>query len=62
VTRREIEAAFCSPLPPGDFGGLKRRTRACMGRCQGFYCIGRLAELTKDRLAVPLTVGDADER
>lgn len=61
VTRREIEAAFRSPLPPGDFGGLKRRTRACMGRCQGFYCTGRLAELTKDRLAVPLTVGGADE-
>ena len=56
VTSREIEAAFQSPLPPGDFGGLKRRTRVCMGRCQGFYCTGRLAELTKDRLAVPLAI------
>ena len=49
VTRREIEASFQSALPPGDFGGLKRRTRACMGRCQGFYCSARLAELTGDR-------------
>jgi glycerol-3-phosphate dehydrogenase len=57
VTRREIEATFQTVLPPGDFGGLKRRTRACMGRCQGFYCTARLAELTEGRLAAPLAVG-----
>ena len=51
VTRREIEAAFASPLPPGDLGGLKRRTRAMMGRCQGFNCQGRITELTKGRFA-----------
>jgi glycerol-3-phosphate dehydrogenase len=38
VTRGEIEAACQGPLPAGDLGGLKRRTRAMMGRCQGFYC------------------------
>ena len=38
VTRGEIEAACQGPLPAGDIGGLKRRTRAMMGRCQGFYC------------------------
>ncbi len=54
VTRREIEATFASPVPPGDFGGLRRRTRAGMGRCQGFYCNARLAAITRDRLAVPL--------
>lgn len=54
VTRREIEAALDSPLPPGDFGGLRRRTRAGMGRCQGFYCMGRLASLTHGRLAESL--------
>lgn len=57
VTRREIEAALAGPLPAGDFGGLKRRTRAGMGRCQGFYCAARLAELTSGRLAVPLALG-----
>jgi glycerol-3-phosphate dehydrogenase len=56
VTRREIDAALDGPLPPGDFGGLKRRTRCGMGRCQGFYCNGRLAELTQGRLAEPLAV------
>ncbi len=59
VTRREIEAAFASALPPGDFGGLKRRTRAAMGRCQGFYCGARLAALTEGRFAAPLALASA---
>ncbi|TCK16718.1 glycerol-3-phosphate dehydrogenase [Ancylobacter aquaticus] len=58
VTKREIEAAFESPVPPGDFGGLRRRTRAGMGRCQGFYCNARLAQMTRGRLREPLAVGD----
>ncbi|MFO1048940.1 MAG: NAD(P)/FAD-dependent oxidoreductase [Geminicoccaceae bacterium] len=56
VTRREIEAALCGPLPARDLGGLKRRTRAAMGRCQGFYCGAELARMTEGRLAVPLAV------
>jgi glycerol-3-phosphate dehydrogenase len=54
VTGREIEAALASPLPPGDFGGLRRRTRCAMGRCQGFNCLARLASLSEGRLSVPL--------
>jgi glycerol-3-phosphate dehydrogenase len=38
VTRSEIEQALQEPLPATDMAGLKRRTRATMGRCQGFYC------------------------
>jgi glycerol-3-phosphate dehydrogenase len=56
VTLREIEAALAGPLPARDFGGLKRRTRACMGRCQGFYCAGRLAALTEGHFDEPLAV------
>lgn len=56
VTRREIEATLSSALPPGDFGGLRRRTRAGMGRCQGFYCNAKLAEISKGCLATPLAV------
>ncbi len=56
TTRREIEAALSGPLPARDFGGLKRRTRAAMGRCQGFYCAARLADLSRGRLADPLAV------
>ncbi|MBB4867316.1 glycerol-3-phosphate dehydrogenase [Pseudomonas nitritireducens] len=57
VTAREIREAFQAPLPPGDFGGLKRRTRACMGRCQGFYCGAKVAELSAGHLALPLATG-----
>ena len=38
VTRSEVEAAARGPLPATEIAGLKRRTRAMMGRCQGFYC------------------------
>ncbi|PZV38823.1 NAD(P)/FAD-dependent oxidoreductase [Mesorhizobium kowhaii] len=58
VTKREIEAALESVVPPGDFGGLRRRTRAGMGRCQGFYCNARLAEMTKGRLATSLAAAE----
>ncbi len=51
VTRAEIEAALIGPLPAGDLGGLKRRTRAMMGRCQGFYCAARVDELARGKLA-----------
>lgn len=61
VTSREIQATFASALPPGDLGGLKRRTRACMGRCQGFYCGARVAELSAGHLAQPLATGAAHE-
>ena len=51
VTRGEIEAALVGALPAGDLGGLKRRTRCAMGRCQGFYCSWRIAQLADGRLA-----------
>ena len=38
VTRGEIRDALASWIPPTDLDGLRRRTRATMGRCQGFYC------------------------
>jgi glycerol-3-phosphate dehydrogenase len=50
VTRGEIEAALHGPLAAGTAGGLKRRTRAMMGRCQGFYCSWRVAELAGEIL------------
>jgi len=59
VTKREIEAAFNGPMPPTTLQGLKRRTRVCMGRCQGFYCTGPLADLTKGRLSP--AIGERDD-
>jgi glycerol-3-phosphate dehydrogenase len=51
VTRDEIEAALDGPLPAGDLGGLKRRTRCMMGRCQGFYCSAEIMTMAQERLA-----------
>lgn len=48
VTKGEIEAALTGPLPAGDMGGLKRRTRATMGRCQGFYCSAHVAAIMRE--------------
>jgi len=59
VTKREILAALNGPMPPTTLQGLKRRTRVCMGRCQGFYCTGPLATLTEGRLDP--AIGEADE-
>jgi glycerol-3-phosphate dehydrogenase len=49
VTRGEIRDAFASPLPPVDLDGLRRRTRAHMGRCQGFFCGAELASFLEGR-------------
>ncbi len=59
VTEEEIRAALSGPLPARSLAGLKRRTRATMGRCQGFYCSARLAELTQGRFDEPLALGPA---
>lgn len=48
VTRGEIRDAFASPIPPADLDGLRRRTRAHLGRCQGFFCGARLETLVAE--------------
>jgi glycerol-3-phosphate dehydrogenase len=45
VTLGELRDALSSTIPPADAEGLRRRTRARSGRCQGFYCGAAVAEL-----------------
>jgi glycerol-3-phosphate dehydrogenase len=45
VTRGEVRDAIRSPIPPDDLDGLRRRTRALMGRCQGFFCGAELTAI-----------------
>ncbi|MEU1145006.1 FAD-dependent oxidoreductase [Streptomyces sp. NPDC005863] len=45
VSRGEIRDALASTVPPGSLDGLRRRTRARSGRCQGFYCGAEVREL-----------------
>ena len=50
VTRGEVRDAFASTIPPTDVDGLRRRTRALMGRCQGFYCGAEVTRLLDEHV------------
>ena len=45
VTRGELVDAVHSTIPAGSLEGIKRRTRAMQGRCQGFNCQAHVAAL-----------------
>ncbi|EST35428.1 FAD-dependent oxidoreductase [Streptomyces roseochromogenus] len=45
VSRGEIRDALAATIPPRTLGGLRRRTRARAGRCQGFFCGAAVREL-----------------
>jgi glycerol-3-phosphate dehydrogenase len=45
VTAGEMLDACRAVIPARSLDGLRRRTRASMGRCQGFYCAARVLEL-----------------
>ncbi|MFI5674301.1 FAD-dependent oxidoreductase [Streptomyces cellulosae] len=45
VSRGEIRDALAGTVPPSGPDGLRRRTRAGAGRCQGFYCGAAVREL-----------------
>ena len=38
MSRGEVRDACHASLPATELGGVRRRTRAMNGRCQGFYC------------------------
>lgn len=57
ITEGEICAACHTPIPPRSVDGVKRRTGAGMGRCQGGFCGPRVMEiLTKELGYDPLKV------
>lgn len=60
VTRRELENTFNSAVPPECIGGLRRRTRVMMGRCNGFFCSNNVAEIVGDRLDNTLVLGKVE--
>ncbi|KRV50665.1 FAD/NAD(P)-binding oxidoreductase [Wenjunlia vitaminophila] len=45
VTAGEIRDACHAPLPARNLEGLRRRTRAMNGRCQGFFCGAAVTQL-----------------
>lgn len=52
VSKAEILAAIHNPLGVHTLTGIKNRTRAMMGRCQGGYCQTRITKLIEDELHV----------
>lgn len=52
VTEGEIRAAVRQNPKPRDIDGIKRRTRATMGRCQGGFCTPYLIEILADELGI----------
>ena len=48
ITKAEILAAINNPLGVETVTGIKYRTRAMMGRCQGGYCQTRITKLIKE--------------
>ena len=50
VTEAEIRAAIRRPVGARSIDGVKRRTRAGMGRCQGGFCSPRVLELLCEEL------------
>ncbi len=55
ITRAEIIAAIHNPLGVCTMNGIKVRTRASMGRCQGGYCETRITALIRDELHKNIT-------
>lgn len=52
VTEGEILAAIHRPLGARSLDGIKRRTRAGMGRCQSGFCAPRIMEILARELHV----------
>lgn len=55
VTRAEILRAIHNPLGVHTMTGIKYRTRAMMGRCQGGYCQMRIAAMIEQELGIQPT-------
>lgn len=54
VTEGEIIDAIKAPAGARDVDGVKRRTRAGMGRCQGGFCGSKVVEILARELGVPM--------
>lgn len=50
VTRAEVKQALHNVLGVSTVSGVKYRTRATMGRCQGGYCETRLTQMIQEEL------------
>lgn len=54
VTASEISHACTIPIVAANLDGLRRRTRALNGKCQGFYCLADVCQLASQAMAIPI--------
>lgn len=54
ITEGEILDAIHAPAGARDVDGVKRRTRAGMGRCQGGFCGSKVVEILSRELNMPM--------
>jgi glycerol-3-phosphate dehydrogenase len=54
VTRKEVKAAIHNPLGVRTINGIKYRSRAMMGRCQGGFCSTRIVDMLAQEFDTPL--------
>ena len=54
VSEGEIRDSIRRPLGARDLDGVKRRTRAGMGRCQSGFCCPRILEIISEELGIPM--------
>ena len=54
ISEGEILHAIRTNPKPRDLDGVKRRTRAQMGRCQGGFCSPYIMKLLSEELGIPL--------
>ena len=55
VSEGEIVEAINRPVGATTIDGVKRRTRAGMGRCQGGFCCGKVLDILSRELNLPKT-------
>ena len=55
VTAGEIIEAIRTNPPPHDVDGVKRRTRATMGRCQGGFCTPYIVDILAREMGIDVT-------
>jgi glycerol-3-phosphate dehydrogenase len=53
ISKQEIINTLSSPLSPRTLDSIKRRTRALMGRCQGYNCQIAIAEIISKHSGIP---------
>jgi glycerol-3-phosphate dehydrogenase len=55
ISKGEVIDALRSPLPVDTVDGVKRRTRAGMGRCQGGFCLPHVMHIIEEEKGIKPT-------